>query len=261
MSSDEILKFMLRHEVVGFKDEPIELKSGRLSNWYVNWRPISGDILAIEKVGKFVAEYANTVGLKPDQFYGVPEGASILGVFSQYAHARNNHWRQSSRNGYVQSDAFPVAIGRSKPKDHGRSRDKHFVGTMSKDNVVVVEDVTTTGMSLLETIATLKDLDVNVIGAIGLTNRCELTPSFDIDEPYIVSNYKNIFKKATGKKYLGAMSVEEAVKAAGVDYHCLSEGPDVLKAIHEKTPQSPAIIRAIEEEFEKYGVKPLVLHE
>ena len=37
-SQAEFNDFILRNKVIGFFEEPITLKSGRISNWYVNLR-------------------------------------------------------------------------------------------------------------------------------------------------------------------------------------------------------------------------------
>jgi len=40
---------IIENDIIGFFKEPLKLKSGRLSYWYVNWRNISEDIFLLDK--------------------------------------------------------------------------------------------------------------------------------------------------------------------------------------------------------------------
>lgn len=214
--------FLIDNHVVGFFKKPVTLKSGRQSNWYVNWRTIGNDAFMLGQLSDFLIAFAQEKAFELDAFYGVPEGATKLGVLATYkwASAQNNFKPGSHR----------IPMGRGKPKEHGAPQDKFFVGE-PKGKIVVVEDVTTTGGSLLTALDRIGEIDAKVIAAVGLTNRME--------------------KRDDG------LSVEEAVAARGVAYYSLSEATDFLpQAFHAFCP-GEAIARAIEEEFKKFGVKPL----
>ena len=43
-------EFVLNNGVIGFFEKPITLKSGRKSNWYVNWRNVAGDAFYLLKL-------------------------------------------------------------------------------------------------------------------------------------------------------------------------------------------------------------------
>src|SRR3989338_7213394 len=69
-----------------------------------------------------------------------------------------------------------LVIGRGKPKEHGMVKDKYFIGDAKEnDKVIVVEDVTTTGGSLLKTIDKLKEFNIKVVAAIVLFDRMQKT--------------------------------------------------------------------------------------
>lgn len=158
-------QFILKNNVIGFFKEPIILKSGRPSHWYVNWRNIAEDVFLLDKLTDFVIDFSEDLDLQPDCFYGVPEGATKLGILVQYK------WAKKSPNYGPQSHI--LSMGRGKPKDHGEPKDRFFVG-VPKGKIVILEDVTTTGNSLLESINNLKKLkNVKIIAAISLTNRME----------------------------------------------------------------------------------------
>ena len=124
-----------------------------------------------------------------------------------------------------------MVIGRANPKEHGSAKDRYFIGDPSDADVVVLEDVTTTGGSLIRTIDSLVEAGSNVIAAIGLTNKME--------------------KRDDG------LSVKEAIEAKGVPYHHLSSGLSLLPQAYQRSKPGEEIGRAIEQEFQRYGVEPL----
>jgi orotate phosphoribosyltransferase len=217
-------RFLIDHRVVGFFDEAIRLKSGRESHWYVNWRTVAGDVFLIDQLADFLIAFAHDHGLDPDGFYGVPEGASKLGVLATYK------WVREKPGFGPGSHALPM--GRGKQKEHGVPEDRFFL-TPPRGRIVVVEDVTTTGQSLLAALDQLQEIDVEVAAAVGLTNRME--------------------RRDDGS------SVEEAVRAKGVAYFALSDATQFLPAAVRAFSPRAEIVRSIEKEFEQYGVRPLRL--
>ena len=216
--------FILSQKVIGFFSEPLKLKSGRLSYWYVNWRNVAEDVFSIDILSEFVISFVNDLGLKPDLFYGVPEGATKLSVICQY------NWAKTQEN--YSKGTYTLSMGRAKPKEHGYPKDKYFLGIPS-GKVILLEDVTTTGGSLLETIDKLKEINVEIIAAIGLTNRNELRDD---------------------KK-----SVEEAVAEKGVKYYAMSDAIELLPQLYEQLKPSDEIGKHIEKYFKEYGIQELEL--
>ena len=210
--------FIIKNKVIGFFKDAIKLKSGRLSHWYINWRNISADVFLIDKLTDFIISFVNHLKLKPNCFFGVPEGASKLGIITQYK------WAKKQEN--YNSGLFHLSMGRGKPKEHGEPKDRYFLG-LPKGNVIIIEDVTTTGGSLISTIKILKDMDVVIIAAIGLTDRNEL--------------------RDDGKR------VEEMILKEGVQYYAMSNAVDLLPML--KIADNVKI--KIEEYFNKYGSKEL----
>ena len=210
--------FIIKNKVIGFFKEPITLKSGRLSPWYINWRNISANVFLIDKLTDFLISFVNHLKLKPNCFFGVPEGATKLGIITQYK------WAKKQEN--YNSGLYHLSMGRGKPKEHGDPKDRYFLG-LPKGNVIIIEDVITTGESLISTIKNLKDLDVTIIAAIGLTDRNEL--------------------RDDGK------SIEEVILKEGVQYYAMSNAVDLLP----KIKFDKSIKLEIEEYFNKYGSKEL----
>lgn len=221
-SQEKFAEFIINNNVIGFFDNPIKLKSGRTSNWYVNWRTVSEDVFLMDKLTDFIIAFTKESGLNPDSFYGVPEGATKLGLLTQYK------WARVSPDFAKGSHSFPM--GRAKPKEHGDPKDRFFVGA-PKGKIIILEDVTTTGLSLLNTIESLKEIEVEIIAAFGLTNRME--------------------RRDDG------LTVQEAVEKKGVRYFSLSNALDLLPIVYERRQPGIHIAAAIEQEFEKYGIEKI----
>ena len=220
----EFNKFIEESGVYGFFKDPITLKSGRKSNFYANWRNVVEDVYLTDKLADYVIAFAEKQGLKADTFYGVPEGATKLGVITQYKYAKGSA-------GYAKG-SHVLAMGRAVPKDHGAPKDKFFVG-VPKGKVVVLEDVTTTGGSLITTLNGLKEAGIDVAGVISLTNRME--------------------KRDDG------MSVKEAIEKIGPKFYSMSTATEMLPLMYKKLLPGEDIAKAIEKEFGEFGVEKIKL--
>ena len=79
---NKFYRFIIDNEVIGFFEKPLKLKSGRLSHWYVNWRTVAEDVYSLDKLTDFIINFVKSQGLNPNCFYGVPEGAKKLGMYT-----------------------------------------------------------------------------------------------------------------------------------------------------------------------------------
>ncbi|MBU1922629.1 hypothetical protein KKD84_05470 [Patescibacteria group bacterium] len=217
-NQDEFNQFIIDCDVIGFFDKPITLKSGRTSHWYVNFRNLTEDVYLTEKLADYVIAYAKDAGLKPDCFYGVPEGATKTAIITQLKWA-------SQQEDYGRGTHI-LPMGRGKPKEHGNPKDRLFLG-MPEGKTIILEDVTTTGGSLLNTLDVLLEAGVPVMAAIGLSNRMEL--------------------RDDGK------TVKQAVEEKKVSYHYLSNALELLPLAYRKYEPGKAVAREIEAELKKYG--------
>lgn len=162
-NQQEFNNFILANGIIKTFNEPITLKSGKKSNLYVNWRTVAEDAYLMDQLTDFVLAFAQDNNIAPDTFYGVPEGATKLGILTQFKYALKNNPSKGSHT---------LAMGRAKPKEHGDPRDRYFVGS-PQGSICILEDVTTTGGSLIECIKSLQAMGHTITAAIGLTNRNE----------------------------------------------------------------------------------------
>ena len=98
-------------------------------------------------------------------------------------------------------------------------------------DIVVIEDVTTTGGSLKKEIEKLRKEGFKVDKAIGITNRMELNEE--------------------------GLSVEDSLRNIGVEYKCMSDALSLLPEVIERKGVSKDIVDKLKEEFRKYGVGEL----
>lgn len=222
-NKEEFYTFIIENEIIGFFEQPLKLKSGRLSYWYVNWRNVAEDVYLLDKLTDFLLDFIAELKLNPDCFYGVPEGATKLGIISQYKWAKKHNFEKG---------AFVLSMGRAVPKDHGDPKDRYFLG-QPKGKVIVLEDVTTTGGSLVEAIDSLKKLEIEIIAAIGLTNRNE---------------FRDDNKR-----------VSEIISERRIKYYAMSDALELLPLLFKKLKPKAEVIQHIEKYFREYGTKELKL--
>lgn len=213
--------FLIQHNVVGFFDDPITLVSGRKSYWYANCRDLLNTVKRINQLTDFILTFVKERNLDFDYFYGVPDGATKLGDILNFKLGLGGD-----------NPKQKLVIGRKTPKEHGAAKDRYFVGDVKEeDKVIVMEDVTNTGSSLLKAIAQLKEAGVTIVAALGIVNRMQ--------------------KRDDGR------GVQQAVEATGVPYYAMSEGPELLKLAVKSKDVQRNTLRNIEEEFLRYGLEPL----
>jgi orotate phosphoribosyltransferase len=212
--------FIKNQNVIGFFEKPLKLKSGRLSYWYVNWRNITSDVFLLDRLTDYIISYTDYLGLKPRCFYGVPEGGTKLGIITQFK------WAKRQKN--YHSESYPLPMGRGKQKKHGDPKDKSFL-CIPEGDIIILEDVTTTGGSLINTIQSLKELNVNIVATIGLTNRNEL--------------------RDDGK------TVKEMISQLDIQYYAMSNAIDILPSLD----MTKEIAYQIKDYFRKYGTKEIKL--
>jgi len=136
-----------------------------------------------EEMAKFIEQYYG----KPDAIAGVATGAIGIGILvAEYL-------------------GLPFIYVRPEAKGHGRQN--QIEGYIeSGQNVVVVEDLISTGKSSLNAVKALKEANVNVKGMIAI-----FTYSFDIAKSNFeaeniqlqtLSNYENILTEASETNYI-----------------------------------------------------------
>lgn len=214
--------FILDQKIVGFFPQPIKLVSGRMSSWYVNWRNIAADVHAIDQLSDFLLAFVADQKIAFDCFLGTPDGATKLAVLAQFK------WAKSQPDYGHKKYLLPMA--RKTAKDHGEPKDRFFVGA-PEGKVIVIEDVTTTGGSLLKTVQSLLDMKIEVVCALALTNRNEV-----MDDGRHVST---------------------VLAENGVQYLAMSSGLELLPLAYKRQQPGEQTKESIMQEFSEFGTAPI----
>jgi orotate phosphoribosyltransferase len=217
---EEFNKFIVDQEVVGFFPEGRTLKSGRFSYWYANCRRLLDTVGAADKTASFLLDFLKEKGLQFDYIYGVPEGVTKLADVANYKIGMNRKPEQK------------LVIGRGKPKEHGDPKDKYFVGDVKPgDKIIVVEDVTTTGGSMLKTLDYLKEAGIKVIAVVALVNRMELRDD---------------------KK-----TVAQCVEEKGSKYYPMSDADQLIPLAIAKENPEKGFLEKFQEKYNEVAIKKI----
>ncbi|WP_278036137.1 orotate phosphoribosyltransferase [Flavobacterium nitratireducens] len=173
----------------------IKLNPENSFTWASGWKsPIYCDnrlILSFPAIRNYVRdEFAKHIEKqfgKPDVIAGVATGAIGIGML------------------VAESMGLPFVYVRPEAKKHGRQN--QVEGFLQKgQNVVVVEDLISTGNSSLLAVEALKNAGANIKGMAAI-----FTYGFDVAEEnfknakvdlYTLSNYQNLLNLAVAKKYI-----------------------------------------------------------
>lgn len=158
----EFIEFMVHSNVLKFGD--FTLKSGRKSPFFMNAGAyVTGSQL--KKLGEYYAKAIHeNYGDDFDVLFGPAYKGIPISVVTAIAYSE------------LYGKEIRYCSDRKEEKDHGADKGS-FLGSSLKDGdrVVMIEDVTTSGKSMEETVPKVKGAaDVEIVGLMVSLNRCEL---------------------------------------------------------------------------------------
>lgn len=150
----EFATFLHQNGIIKFGE--FTLASGKQSSYYVDLRLVPSYPLEFRKMVKFLEnEIVQDIGLNNfDSFVSVPTGGLVIA------------------SALAIETVKPLIYVRSKPKDYGTSKSvegKIYEGM----KVVMIDDVATTGGSVVNAIKSLKEVNISVKDAYVVVNRME----------------------------------------------------------------------------------------
>ncbi|MDF2426157.1 MAG: orotate phosphoribosyltransferase [Nitrosopumilus sp.] len=150
----EFATFLHQNGIIKFGE--FTLASGKQSSYYVDLRLVPSYPLEFRKMVKFLEnEIVQDIGLDDfDSFVSVPTGGLVIA------------------SALAIETVKPLIYVRSKPKDYGTSKSvegKIYEGM----KVVMIDDVATTGGSVVNAIKSLKEVNISVKDAYVVVNRME----------------------------------------------------------------------------------------
>ena len=194
----EFSTFLHENKIIRFGD--FTLASGKKSSYYVDLRLVPSYPHQFRKMVKFLQNQIITnIGLdKFDSIVSVPTGGLVIA------------------SALAIETVKPLIYVRSKPKDYGTS--KSVEGKIWEEmKVVMIDDVATTGGSVVNAIKSLKEAKVKVEDAYVIVNRME-----------------------------GAY---EALKEEGVTMHSITDVIQITKSLHEQNLVDENILKKVQDQI------------
>ena len=194
----EFSTFLFEKKIIQFGD--FTLASGKKSSYYVDLRLVPSYPQEFRKMIKHLQnEIIEDVGLENfESLVSVPTGGLVIA------------------SALAIETVKPLIYVRSKPKDYGTS--KSVEGKIQEGmKVVMVDDVATTGGSVINGIKSLKDSKIEIEDAYVIVNRME--------------------------------GADDALKEQGVKLHSLLTIIQIAKALHEENLIDDEILQKVEHQI------------
>ena len=220
----EFIEFMVESDVLKFGE--FTLKSGRKSPFFMNAGAyVTGSQL--KKLGEYYAKAIHeTYGDDFDVLFGPAYKGIPLGVVTAIAYSE------------LYGKEVCYCSDRKEEKDHGADKGS-FLGSKLKDGdrVIMIEDVTTSGKSMEETVPKVKGAaDVTIVGLMVSLNRMEVGKG---GEKCALDEIKDLY----GFETAAIVDMAEVVE-------CLYN-----KEVNGKVVIDDTIKAAIDAYYEQYGAK------
>ena len=220
----EFIDFMVESKVLKFGS--FTLKSGRQSPFFMNAGGyVTGSQL--KKLGEYYAKAIhNTYGDDFDVLFGPAYKGIPLAVVTAMAYSE------------LYGKEVRYCSDRKEEKDHGADKGS-FLGSKLQDGdrVIMIEDVTTSGKSMEETVPKVRGAaDVTIVGLMVSLNRMEVGKG--------------------GEK----VALDEVKDLYGFETAAIVDMNDVVEALRNKEVNGEVVIddtikAAIDAYYEQYGVK------
>lgn len=220
----EFIEFMVDSDVLKFGE--FTLKSGRKSPFFMN----AGAYVTGSQLKKLGEYYAKAIHDKYGDDFDVLFGPAYKGIPISVVTA------------IAYSELYGKEVrycsDRKEEKDHGADKG-NFLGSKLKDGdrVVMIEDVTTSGKSMEETVPKVRGAaDVEIVGLMVSLNRMEVGKG--------------------GEK----SALEEVKDTYGFETNAIVTMEEVVEHLHNREYKGKVVIddtlkQAIDKYYEQYGVK------
>ena len=214
----EFIEFMVDSKVLKFGD--FTLKSGRKSPFFMNAGGyVTGSQL--KKLGEYYAKAIHsTYGDDFDVLFGPAYKGIPISVVTAVAYAK------------LYGKEIRYCSDRKEEKDHGADKGS-FLGSKPKDGdrVVMIEDVTTSGKSMEETVPKVRGAaDVEIVGLMVSLNRMEVglggqkAALDEISETYgfpakAIVTMEEVVEHLYNRECQGRVVIDDEMKAAIDKYY------------------------------------------
>lgn len=141
-------------------DKPVfRLSSGEMSNVYFDLRLTTLSPEGQYLIGNLLFDTLREHGLKPKAVGGLTMGADPVSSATAFA-------------SYVKGEPIEAFVIRKEPKKHGRGLQVEG-NVEAGDEVVIVDDVLTTGGSVIKAIDIAREAGLKILAVVVVLDRCE----------------------------------------------------------------------------------------
>ncbi len=141
-------------------EEPIyKLSSGNVSSFYFDLKKTTYSPEGQYLIGNLVFDKVEELGLKPKAIGGLTMGADPIAIATAYT-------------SYLRNQPIEAIVIRKEPKGHG-TMSRIEGNVKAGDEVIIIDDVVTTGGSTIKALEAAKNAELNVLAVIILLDRCE----------------------------------------------------------------------------------------
>lgn len=143
-----------------FQEREVVLSSGRTSNFYIDCKQVSLDPEGAALIGELFHATIDAIAPSAIAVGGLTLGADPLATATSVV-------------SFQQGRPRAAFIVRKEPKGHGTNQWLEATKLPAGSDVVIVEDVVTTGASTLKAIERTRQAGFRVVHALGLVDRLE----------------------------------------------------------------------------------------
>lgn len=162
-----LVEFIKKHSFER-SDKPIyKLASGNMSSFYFNLKKTTYSPECQYLIGNLFFDKIKELGLKPKAIGGLTMGADPIATATAYT-------------SYTRNEPIEAIVIRKEPKDHGTM--SQIEGNIAAgDDVIIIDDVVTTGGSTIKAIEAARKAGLNIIAVVILLDRCEFNGRQNIE--------------------------------------------------------------------------------
>ncbi len=194
---EELMKYILERAFLYNPENPFTLSSGKKSSYYLDCRKITLYSPSFYLIGSLFWQEIKYLGVEGVAGMSIGADPIVCAVLSK---------------AYEENISLEGLLIRKEPKKYGTQ--KQIEGNLKEGmSIVLVEDVVTTGASVIKALSTLEKEKVEIIEVIALIDREEggrenienygynFSAFFTLSE--IIKNYQRIYKEIMNEKIMG----------------------------------------------------------
>lgn len=163
-----LIEYIRKHSFKKSGTPIFKLTSGNLSSFYFDLKKTTYSPEGQYLIGNLMCDKMSELGLKPKAIGGLTMGADPIATATAYC-------------SYLRGEPVAALVIRKEPKAHGTGNQVEG-DVAAGDDVIIIDDVVTTGGSTIKALEAAKKAGLNIIAVIVLLDRCEFEGRQNIEK-------------------------------------------------------------------------------